>query len=57
MASVQVVALTKSFGDTHILKGITLDGNAANWAALPAHLTLTHTREHASAVVVLEKRL
>ena len=23
------------------LKGITLDGNAANWAALPAHLTLT----------------
>jgi peptidoglycan/LPS O-acetylase OafA/YrhL len=23
------------------LKGVTLDGNAANWAALPAHLTLT----------------
>lgn len=23
------------------VKGITLDGNAANWAALPAHLTLT----------------
>lgn len=23
------------------IKGITLDGNAANWAALPAHLTLT----------------
>ncbi|RYE90654.1 MAG: sn-glycerol-3-phosphate ABC transporter ATP-binding protein UgpC [Myxococcales bacterium] len=34
MASVQVVALTKSFGDTHILKGITLDVPAGGFCVL-----------------------